>query len=187
MTEMDMTKPLILSVPEVLSAEECSALIERIEALKPEVATVNTHSGTGVRTETRNNDRVIFDDEHLAQMLLNRVRTNVPNEIHEMSLVGANERFRCYRYKPGMKFAPHVDGAFFRSASEYSCYTFLVYLNEEFDGGETTFLTEPEIRIRPKTGMGLIFQHPIIHEGSVVTEGVKYVARTDLIYRNLTS
>ena len=187
MTETDKTKPFILRVPEVLSADECSALIERIESLKPGVATVNTHSGTRVRTETRNNDRVIFDDEHLAATLVDRVRNKVPGEIHGMALVGANERFRCYRYKPGMRFAPHIDGAFFRSASEYSCYTFLVYLNEEFVGGETTFLTEPEVRIRPQTGMGLIFQHPIIHEGSIVTQGIKYVARTDLMYRNLTS
>jgi len=44
-------------------------------------------------------------------------------------------------------------------------------------------MTQPEVAIQPETGMGLLFQHPIIHEGSIVTSGVKYVARSDLMYR----
>jgi prolyl 4-hydroxylase len=183
MVEVDKTKPFILTLPDVLSAEECTTFINRIESLKPEIASINTFSGTRVRSETRNNDRVIFDDAHLAQLLVARVQNKVPAEIHGMALIGANERFRCYRYKPGMRFAPHTDGAYFRTETEYSCYTFLVYLNDDFDGGETTFLTEPEIKITPESGMGLIFQHPLIHEGSLVTRGIKYVARTDLMYQ----
>ena len=37
--------------------------------------------------------------------------------------------------------------------------------------------------IEPAAGKILMFQHPIIHEGSLVTAGIKYVARTDLMYR----
>ena len=102
-----------------------------------------------------------------------------------MQVVGANERFRCYRYKRGMRFAMHSDGAFYRSEREQSWYTLMVYLNEEFEGGNTTFFVEPEVSIRPRTGMALLFQHPIVHEGSEVTSGVKYVVRTDLMYRRL--
>ena len=187
MDEVDTSKPLILTLPDILSEEECRQFIDRIESLNPEIAPINTLSGTRVRTETRNNDRVVFDDAPLAQMLFARVQDKVPAEIHGMILKGANERFRCYRYKPGMRFAPHKDGAFYRSEKEYSCYTFMVYLNDNFEGGQTTFVTEPEVKIRPEPGMGLIFQHPIIHEGSLVTRGIKYVARTDLIYLERTS
>lgn len=183
MLDIDHKQAYIVKVPDLLSPEECQALISKIESLGPEVATINTRFGAAVRTEVRNNDRVMFDDEAFAQSLLDRVRGKAPKEIHGMKLVGVNERFRCYRYKPGMRFAPHMDGAFHRNESEQSCYSFLIYLNEDFEGGNTTFATEPEVSIRPKTGMGLLFQHPIIHEGSVVTAGVKYVARTDLMYR----
>jgi predicted 2-oxoglutarate/Fe(II)-dependent dioxygenase YbiX len=183
MLEIDHKQPYILKVQGVLTPEECAAFIAKIESLGPEVATINTQHGAAVRTDVRNNDRVMFDDDKLAQTLLNRVRGKVPEEIHGMTLVGLNERFRCYRYKPGMRFAPHKDGAFHRNEHEQSCYSFLVYLNEGFEGGNTTFATEPEISIKPKTGMGLLFQHPIIHEGSIVTTGIKYVARTDLMYR----
>ena len=36
-------------------------------------------------------------------------------------------------------------------------------------------------------GWGLIFQHPLLHEGSEVTSGTKYVARTDLMYRKIAA
>ena len=52
-----------------------------------------------------------------------------------MTPVGANERFRCYRYKPGQKFAAHYDGAFERDETERSLLTFMVYLNDDFEGG----------------------------------------------------
>jgi hypothetical protein len=183
MIDVDAKQPYIIKVEGLLTLEECGALIAKIESLGPVVATINTRFGASVRTDIRNNDRVIFDDEELARTLLDRVRGKAPKEVHGMSFMGVNERFRCYRYKPGMRFAPHADGAFHRNEYEQSCYSFLVYLNEGFEGGNTTFATEPEISIQPKTGMGLLFQHPIIHEGSIVTAGIKYVARTDLMYR----
>jgi hypothetical protein len=58
----------------------------------------------------------------------------------------------------------------------------MVYLNEKFEGGETVFFVEPEVIIKPRAGSALLFQHPIIHEGSEVRAGVKYVVRTDLMY-----
>ena len=75
--------------------------------------------------------------------------------------------------------------ALIRNENEQSFYTYIIYLNDDFEGGETTFLVTPEIVIKPETGGGLFFQHPIIHEGVVVTKGKKYVLRTDLMYRKL--
>lgn len=158
MDDVDSKQPYIIKIPGVLSLEECAQLIERIESMEPEIATVNTHSGARVKPDVRNNDRVIFEDCRLAELLMDRIRHKAPPEIHGMRLVGANERFRCYRYRPGMRFAPHVDFAFHRDECEQSFYSFLVYLNEEFEGGATTFITEPEVVIQPKTGMGLLFQ-----------------------------
>lgn len=180
---LDDNQPYIIKVRDVMSPDECQQLIAKIESLNPKVATVNTRYGTAVDQRIRNNDRVIFDDQTLADTILARIRDRVPETIHGMVLVGANERFRCYRYKPGMRFAPHSDGSFCRNASERSYYSCLVYLNEDFEGGATTFLTDPEVAVQPIQGMALLFQHPIVHEGSVVISGVKYVCRTDLMYR----
>ena len=184
-SELDATKPYIFEIPNVLSAAECRNWIARIQSLGTEAATINSARGAEVDSQIRNNRRLIIDDDEWAGILFERVRESVPPEIHEMSLAGVNERLRCYEYEVGHRFAPHSDGVFVRTEKERSCYTYMIYLNEEFEGGETRFFVEPEVVIKPKTGSSLFFQHPIIHEGSQVLAGVKYVLRTDLIYRLL--
>jgi len=99
-----------------------------------------------------------------------------------MKPVGANERFRCYRYDIDQRFAPHYDGAFIRNDTERSHLTFMVYLNEGFGGGATEF-HDFGITVVPKTGMALLFQHFLLHEGCFVTSGLKYALRTDVMYR----
>jgi len=182
-SQLDLTRPFILLIPDVLSPEECSEWIARIKASGPELATINTTRGAEIATQVRNNRRVILDDADAANNLFDRVRAKVPQEIHGMQLCGVNERLRCYEYHVGQRFAPHSDGAFIRSENEQSWYTFMIYLNEGCGGGETNFFVEPEKSITPTTGMALLFQHPIIHEGAEVTSGSKYVVRTDLMYR----
>jgi predicted 2-oxoglutarate/Fe(II)-dependent dioxygenase YbiX len=180
--ELDLEKPLIFELPAVFTAAECDRWIERIQSAGTELATINTKHGNEVDSQIRNNRRVIFDDPEWAHELFERVKDQVPQEIHEMSLAGVNERLRCYEYQAGQRFAPHSDGAFVRDDRERSWYTYMVYLNEEFEGGETVFFVEPEVIIKPRMGSALLFQHPIIHEGSEVRVGVKYVVRTDLMY-----
>ncbi len=181
--ELDMQRPLIFEMPNILTARECELWVGRIQTAGTEPAPINTTRGNAIDLQIRNNRRVIFDNPNWARDLFDRVKNRVPQEIHRMSLAGINERLRCYEYLPGQRFAPHSDGAFIRDEEEQSWYTFMVYLNEGFEGGETKFLVEPEVVIIPKAGAGLFFQHPIIHEGAEVKSGVKYVVRTDLMYR----
>ena len=182
-TQLDLEKPFIFEIPNILTEAECCQWIDRIRSTGTEPATINTTRGVAIDAQIRNNRRVIFDEPEWAKDLFDRVKGRVPQEIHGMTLVGVNERLRCYEYLPGHRFAPHSDGAFIRNEDELSCYTCIIYLNEEFEGGETVFFVEPEVVIRPRTGVGLFFQHPIIHEGAVVTSGIKYAVRTDLMYR----
>lgn len=90
--------------------------------------------------------------------------------------------------------------------------TIQFYLNGEDEedglkGGETSFLNErsfgrlpgvsstakkggkveekeevEKVAVACRTGQALIFQHDLVHEGSRVLEGVKYVVRTDVLY-----
>jgi hypothetical protein len=181
--QLDLGKPFIFEIPNILTETECDQWIDRIRSTGTEPAPINTARGVEIDAQIRNNRRVIFDDVEWANDLFDRVKDHVPQEIHGMILAGANERLRCYEYLPGHRFAPHSDGAFIRNEDERSWYTYIIYLNEEFEGGETVFLVEPEVVIKPRTGAGLFFQHPIIHEGALATSGIKYAARTDLMYR----
>jgi prolyl 4-hydroxylase len=179
---LDLSAPLAFTVPDALGAAECAALVERIEALGPTEAPITTSRGFVMRPDIRNNERVIFDDLELARVLFERVAPAIPPVLCGMRAVGANERFRCYRYTRGQRFAPHYDGAFVRDEHERSLLTLMVYLNEGFSGGATAFL-DHGLEVTPRTGMALLFQHLQLHEGAEVVAGTKYALRSDVMYR----
>jgi hypothetical protein len=56
----------------------------------------------------------------------------------------------------------------------------------DFDGGETNFLDWRDegrkVGFAPEAGDVLVFDHALLHEGAAVTRGVKYCARTDVMY-----
>lgn len=172
-----------------LSEEECAALIRRSEALAYEPGTV-----AGVVNENvRNNERVIIDEESLASDLFHRAEPFLPRVLENHRLVGFNERWRFYRYRPGQTFNPHRDGSYVRMKTwEESELTFMIYLNDGMVGGETKFFADveqafqqppsPYLSVQPKAGTALVFLHSIWHEGAVVQSGLKYVLRTDVMY-----
>ena len=179
---LDLKQPLVWTVDDVLNASECAAQVARAEAVGFGAAPVTTVGGPVQMPDIRNNERVMLDDPAFAALLFERVRAEVPASLGGMRPSGANERLRFYRYHPGQRFAPHFDGTFARSDDEYSRLTLIVYLNDDCDGGETDF---PELgrTVRPRTGSALLFQHALLHEGCAVTRGVKYVVRSDVMYR----
>jgi prolyl 4-hydroxylase len=174
---------LVWTVPGVLSAAECADWVARIEALKPEEAPINTYRGAERHADFRNNDRVMFDDTALAARLFEAVRSTLPSSWEGRAPSRANERFRGYRYQPGQYFRSHLDGCFVRDARERSELTLMVYLNDDFGGGETAFESLDEI-VRPVAGTALLFFHAQRHEGCAVTRGTKYVLRSDVMYRD---
>jgi prolyl 4-hydroxylase len=178
---IDLEQPW--TIENFLPPAECKRLIDKIEEIGPTDAPITTSRGFVMRPDIRNNKRAIFDDVELAERFFNRVKPHIPQKVDQMRAIGTNERFRCYRYEPGQYFAPHMDGAYYRdNKKEWSLLTLIVYLNDDFTGGETNFL-ELKQSITPKTGMALLFQHAILHEGAAVKTGVKYAARTDVMYR----
>lgn len=180
---IDAATPLVWTVESFLTREECAATIRRVDEIGFVPAPISSGGGFEMRPEVRNNTRVIVDDQPLANSFFERVREHVPERMfREATIAGVNERFRFYRYERSERFKPHYDGAFRRNRQEESLLTFMVYLNEEFEGGATKFL-DLGIDVKPKTGLALFFQHSLLHEGSLVHEGVKYVLRTDIMYR----
>ncbi|MCP3061274.1 2OG-Fe(II) oxygenase [Myxococcus sp. K38C18041901] len=180
---LNEANPLVITLDDLLNEQECQELVERIEALGPSAAPVTTSQGMVMRPDIRNNSRVMFDDPELADLLHQRILTHVPRRLERTwELCGANERLRCYRYEAGEYFAPHYDGAFVRDRNERSLLTYLVYLNDGAEGGATNFLDLGR-SVAPRRGMALVFNHHLYHEGATVTGGLKYVLRTDLMYR----
>jgi len=169
----------IFTVAGVLTPDECREFIAFTEAKGYEAAPITTAGGFALRPDIRNNTRVIVDDAGRAAALWGRLREHVPLFLRGRQAIGLNERFRFYRYDPGERFALHRDGAFRRENGEESQLTLMVYLNEGFGGGDTVFV---DATVTPKLGMALIFEHQLLHEGTAVTSGRKYVLRTDVMY-----
>ena len=170
------------TVPEVLSPTECRAFRARAEAVGFSEAPIQGLRGAERRAEVRNNDRVLLDDPSLAALLWSRLQPHFSAEPGVVP-VGLNERVRVYRYRPGQFFAPHRDGHYRRPGTrDQSIYTVLLYLNDDYTGGETAFV-QGDVRHRPVAGSALCFVHPLVHEGVPVRSGRKYVLRTDVMYR----
>ena len=171
----------IFVIHDFLTPEECVKYIEESENIGFSEAVITTEDGERMFKDARNNDRIVFDNPVLSQTLFRRASPMLPPSIDGWGLCGFNERFRYYRYENEQFFKLHMDGTFRRNESEESFLTFLIYLNDDFTGGLTDFIWE---RVKPKTGSALVFPHRHMHQGSVVTSGVKYVLRTDVLYRN---
>lgn len=171
--------PGIFTIRGVLTADECRQQIAFAEKRGFDAAPINAFGVERLDKETRNNDRAIVDDVGLAKWLWSRVEGFVPRMLAGRSVRGLNERLRFYRYAPGQRFSWHWDGSFARANGEASQLTFMIYLNEGYEGGQTQF---ESVAVAGKLGMALLFEHELIHEGSEVTSGVKYVLRSDVMY-----
>ena len=181
---------LAFTLDNVYTEEECKELIKLSEENGYEQALVNIGGGKQQKmTDVRNNDRSIIDSFGLSGELWDRIKPFIPENYKDHEVVGLNERLRFLRYYEGQYFAPHCDGVYYREdGSEFSQITILLYLNEGFEGGETTFLnfSDKKARVKavPKTGSVLVFEHRLLHEGTaLIGDGVKYCVRTDVMYR----
>lgn len=192
MTRKDLIRNQIFTIENILSPAECAEYIELTENIGYAAAPITTPRGFQMRPDIRNNERVILDDLERAANLWQRVSAYIPEQIGRWRAIGLNDRFRFYRYDPGQKFALHHDGSYRRSNGEESLLTFMIYLNEGFEGGETRFYPHryladnSEIYVVPVTGMALCFIHDIAHEGASVIRGRKYVLRSDVMYSDRT-
>jgi len=101
------------------------------------------------------------------------------------------ETMQGQRYAPGQHFRPHHD--YFHQAESYwpmmqasggqRTWTAMIYLNDVEEGGATWF-PQAGLRVTPRRGMLLTWNNmnadgspntATLHEGSAVTEGVKYI------------
>lgn len=199
--------PGALLLQNVFPAETCRAIVAAAETIgfTPDQAAAG--SATALASILAHNFYWMADTSFSAA-LFSRVAPFLPATVSGFPLRSINRRYRCYRYVPGAIYRPHVDGAWppsgitekgeyvydAEAGRQYSRFTFLVYLNDEFEGGETTFFVARregeglEARaVRPRMGAVLVFPHgdaegSLVHEGSPVVSGCKYIIRTDVVY-----
>ncbi len=173
---------MISLIPSALTRSECAALIRR---LTPGFQ----RCGTAYPPSYRSNDRQVLDDSALAAFLAARLGDHLPARHRGGRLVGVNHRLRGCRYRPGQRFSRHLDGIHHHSDTVRSALTFMLYLNDaaEFSGGDTRFFASRTAeavthRVTPAAGSVVLFDHDLWHDGETVTDGVKFILRSDLLY-----
>jgi len=144
-------------------------------------------------SDVRNNSRLIHFSDTLAAALWRRLAPHLLHRdiflIQPMGYaaegrwkpVGVNPCFRIGRYNEGEHFAAHRDGMYVNDNGESSIYSIVLYLNDDFEGGE---LEMPEdILFYPLAGSAVLFPHDTLHTARAPTRGTKYVARSELMFR----
>lgn len=183
----------------VLTDEECDQLIAASEAMG-----YTQDAPVSLGRHIRQNDNCVWiADGELNGALFERCRPHLPKEVAGGEPAGLNARWRLYRYNPDDVFRAHTDGSWPGSGLDpasgrlvqdvygdrWSQLTWVAYLNDDFRGGATRFLLPGGARgeVPARRGAVLCFfhgEHPLspVHEGSHVSEGTKYIIRSDVLY-----
>jgi hypothetical protein len=201
--------PNLRLIKDVLTPDECTSIIAAAETIDfiPDAPIRDD----GQETSILAHNFYWIADQAFHDKLWQRVKPYVPEHSAGRKVRGINRRFRVYRYVPGAEYRCHIDGAWPPSgidpvsdkyqydssppdARQSSLYTFLIYLNDEFEGGETSFFI-PSVRegvmnaypVKPIMGSVAVFPHgeaqgALLHEGTGLTKGAKYIIRTDVEY-----
>lgn len=186
------TKPLVAEVPNLYTGGECERILADLDHAQWLDATVNSHTGRVVDKRLRDSRTAVVRDPRLGAELFERIVPHVPSTMmmedpraEQRVIVAAHAVFlplRVYRYDPGQQFGLHQDQSYTGPDGTRSLLTLMVYLNDDFEGGETDF-PEQDRCIKPQRGHALWFQHMVLHAGRRVTSGCKYVLRSDVLYR----
>jgi hypothetical protein len=169
------------------SADECTRLLAAAEE--------KGFGGTHYPKDYRGNLRLLTTDLGLADALWERLRPLVPATFSQKgytwTAVGLNECWRLAKYHENDQFKGHCDASFMRNRDEMSMLTVNIYMNGDFEGGRTRFYFQDErkadLSVVPETGLCLVFRQPpgknYYHDGEKLSSGVKYLFRSDVMYR----
>lgn len=180
--------PHISTIERFLSPAECAWMIARgREALMP-ASVYDNERGGAAQTSERSNSAANLDVRFVDLMLV-LLRTRIA---HTLGAPGpALEPTNVLHYAPGQEFKQHVDYldrsnpglAADMDARGQRVMTFLVYLNDDYEGGETEFPRLP-YRFKGRTGDALAFANVdasgagdprTLHAGLPPTRGEKWL------------
>jgi len=180
-------------IPSLFSKIECE------ELLNSKIQNSFKKAISNYPTYYRNNERYVTDNDTLANQLFEKVKPYLPEKININSTIESengvwnlkelNSRLRYCKYSANQYFHRHLDGIHYRNETTQSKLTFMIYLNSatEFKGGRTLFFKTKETNeiwasYIPKQGDLIVFDHNVWHEGEVLTQGEKFVLRSDILY-----
>jgi NAD+ synthetase len=121
--------------------------------------------------------------------------------------VGVSPVMRFIKYTEGGLLVPHYDAPFDYHDGKRTLMSLVLYLtdNTRAEGGATRFIRDPQfgmpldernlddwtryakpedvlLRVKPRAGSALVFDHRLLHDSEPLLGGVKIIMRTDIIF-----
>ncbi len=180
--------PRLRAVDGFLPPAVCDWLVARAQPLLKPASVYDPDSGTARQEQARSNSAVEFDAVNAdVVMMLVRGRLGVSTHLP----TAAMEPLQVLHYEVGQRFERHFDfldpavEGYARDAAARGqrIATFLIYLNDDYDGGETDF-PAVGLRHRGRKGDALYFANVdaagrpdrrTLHAGAAPTRGVKWL------------
>lgn len=158
---------------------ECDFLIAAAQPMLQPSKVVDPATGALVANPVRTSDAAPFPlpaEGPAVHALCRRLALASGTDVRQ------GEPLQVLRYAPGQEYRPHFDAI--DRADNQRILTFLVYLNDGYDGGETQFL-HSGLTVKGRKGDGLLFRNAredgrsdpnSRHAGLPVTSGEKFLA-----------
>ena len=183
---VSLRRPRLAVLGNVLSDEECEALMRAAEPRLKRSRTVQTKTGGEELNADRTSDGMFF--RRGESPLIQRIEARLSRLVHWP--VENGEGLQVLRYRPGAEYKPHYDyfdpgapgTARITERGGQRVATLVIYLNEPVRGGGTTF-PDVGLEVMPQRGHAVFFAYDqpdpttlTLHGGAPVLEGEKWVA-----------
>jgi len=175
----------LYSFDNFLNEQECNQVIQYIDQHKVKSKTVNSSSGVDEYSDYRTSSTCYIEDQNID--FIKKLDEKICLASNEKYALG--ERIQGQFYEVGQEFKEHTDW-FQGKGYETNCAeqgnrttTFMIYLNEVEEGGET-FFPRLNLRFKPKRGMAIMWRNldiygepddMLLHSGEPILKGNKYI------------
>lgn len=163
----------------LLTTSECAHVANSAADLLAPAVVVDPRTGLTIPHPIRTSDAAVLSP--MREDLVIRA-INIRIAAASGTQIGQGEALTVLRYRPGQQFRLHSDAL--PNVRNQRVKTVLVYLNDDFCGGQTTF-PDHDVVIVPQAGDAIIFDNtdtagrPLSrarHAGEPVTRGTKWLA-----------
>jgi len=173
------TRPWASAFHALFSPSECAFLIDQAQPWLAPSVVIDPQTGRQLRNPIRTSDGMSFgyvQEAPAIHALNRRIAAAAGTDVTQ------GEPLQVLRYRPGQEYRPHVDAV--AGEPNQRILTVLVYLTDDYEGGETLFL-RTGLRFKGGKGDALIFRNTLPdgraddmaqHAGLPVTSGEKIVA-----------
>jgi prolyl 4-hydroxylase len=136
------------------------------------------------------NSGIFKNNKYINANLSNYFYQKIENKLKDnninISILRPNNLIMTGKYTNNQEFGLHTDTGLYynKETNEKSRYTLLIYLNDNFNGGETEFYDDnfnSILKIIPKKGKALLFDIDMWHKGNQLIHGEKYWIGCEII------